>query len=54
VKCVLGLNLGEEKEFGHMARKRSLKTGNLVKFKPGISDWLEIWQVGYWKCCEGA
>jgi hypothetical protein len=25
-----------------------------VKFEPGISDWCEIWQVGYWECGEGA
>jgi hypothetical protein len=54
VKCVLGLNLGEEKKIGHSAQKQSLETGNLVKFKPGISDWREIWQECYWKCCEGA
>ena len=54
MKCVLGLNLGEEIGLGHSARKRSRKSGILVKFKPGISDWREIWQVGYWKCGEGA
>ena len=41
---VLGTRLGNDRS----------KTGILVKFKPGISDWREIWQVGYWKCCEGA
>jgi hypothetical protein len=29
-------------EFRHSARKRSLKTGNLVKMEPGMSDGREI------------
>ena len=54
MKCVLGLNFGEEKGFGALGSETIAQNGNLVKLKPGISDWCEIWQVGYWKCGEGA
>ena len=54
MKCVLGLNLGEEKGIRALGSETIAQNGILVKFKPGISDWREIWQVGYWKCGEGA
>jgi hypothetical protein len=54
VKCVLGLNLGEENEICALGSETIARNGELGEIKAWISDGREIWRICYLRCWESA